>query len=188
MGVDMFNQLTFLYFTSSILCMPLSTPRSPRHLSLCFVASDHYLFYSLSSSAGETPKNILENLQDLLSDVGNVESVRIPYAEEDLSGRADVLGGTVVRLTKTYRWWLSDPFIALLLIAGIIILICIVTLIILGISWSRSVSLGSIIKQGVINPLVPGFVPVILSGAVLKERSSILKCLLLHGFLPKLFL
>ncbi|KAL5018734.1 hypothetical protein ScPMuIL_004456 [Solemya velum] len=91
----------------------------------------------LTSGAGSAPQEILENLRDLLDNVGDVESIHVPYNPSDVSGMSDVLGGTVVRLTKTYRWWLDDPWVALLIMAGIIILVCIVTLIILGMSWNR---------------------------------------------------
>ena len=61
-----------------------------------------------------------------------VDDIRLPYGQ-------GVLIRTRVVMTKSYIWWMDDPWAALVAMAAIIILLCIVGIIVIIFTYSRSV-------------------------------------------------
>ena len=59
-----------------------------------------------------------------------VDNIRLPYGQS-------VIIRTMI--TKSYIWWMDDPWAALVAMAAIIILLCIVGIIVIIFTYSRSV-------------------------------------------------
>lgn len=59
-----------------------------------------------------------------------VEKVRLPYA-------VDTRGSVTYAKTKSYIWWMDDPWAALIALAAIIILLCIVGIIVIIFTYAR---------------------------------------------------
>lgn len=59
-----------------------------------------------------------------------VDNIRLPYGQSIIIRRM---------ITKSYIWWMDDPWAALVAMAAIIILLCIVGIIVIIFTYSRSV-------------------------------------------------
>ncbi|KAJ8318063.1 hypothetical protein KUTeg_003154 [Tegillarca granosa] len=112
-----------------------------------FVVADQLQGYILLEKDGTdylttnsaTSQAILNAIKrDLPNSSGVAVKVRAAYTADNIQGVVDALGGSnIVRLkSKSYIWWTDNPWAALVALAAIIILLCLVAIIILFFSWN----------------------------------------------------
>ena len=74
--------------------------------------------------------------------IGTVQLIRRPFPTENILGIADELQlSRNITPTKSYVWWMNDPWAAFIALSAIIILLGIIAVIILLYQWNRYVLL-----------------------------------------------
>ncbi|KAK3089813.1 hypothetical protein FSP39_006721 [Pinctada imbricata] len=118
-----------------------------RYSDITFVISDQNRGYQLAENT-DSSLSILGDAGTAAGSLGqiyvdlnrNVDDVRKPYEAANIQGINSALAANrnIVRvMTKSYIWWMDDPWAALVALAAIIVLLSIVGIIILAVSWSR---------------------------------------------------
>ena len=87
---------------------------------------------SFRVTSDDTKRTLGSELETKLNIV--ISDVRLPYPETTI---------VVKTMTKSYIWWLTNPWAAFVAIAVMIILICIINFVVIVFSYSRSVTVSS---------------------------------------------
>lgn len=95
-------------------------------------------FDRVTQSSGASV-NLISSVRSALREYGaTVDIIRAPFANENIIGVADDLILNIrVRPTKSYVWWMNDPWAGFVALAAIIILLGLIALTILLYQWSR---------------------------------------------------
>ncbi|KAK3584474.1 hypothetical protein CHS0354_018059, partial [Potamilus streckersoni] len=78
----------------------------------------------------------LNELRAYLRDYGNVQIIRTMFEGEAIMGVTSELQATISKKTKSYIWWTNDPWAAWIALAGLIILLGLISIIILAFQWT----------------------------------------------------
>ncbi|XP_041364043.1 protocadherin Fat 4-like [Gigantopelta aegis] len=120
----------------------------PTSTDVVFVVVNSQTFYLednsdnniVTSTSYQSQQFLLQVRQSLVSLNAVIDKIRVPFDPLSMEGSSTRLGGgggVTVRLTKSYVWWLHNPWAALVSLACIIILLAIVAIIILLHTWAR---------------------------------------------------
>ena len=72
--------------------------------------------------------------------IGTVQTIRRPFEAENIVGISDELQlSRNITPTKSYVWWMNDPWAAFIALSAIIILLGIIAVVILLYQWNRYV-------------------------------------------------
>lgn len=93
--------------------------------------------FSVTQSSGQSV-GVTSRIRTALRNYASLELIRIPFSNENILGFSDELIATNrARPTKSYIWWMNDPWAGFVALSAIIILLGLIALVILLYQWNR---------------------------------------------------